>query len=66
MGACFSDVMGGKQAIGGLSLATSNKANDGGTSEAIHFFYQARGFQSLFTDIEVISKTTFLLINQWT
>ena len=58
MGNCFSDVEGGKQAVGGAqqrpnSIATTNN-NNGGHNDAIEFFFRSRGIQPLFTQIEVI------------
>ena len=58
MGNCFSDVEGGKQAVGGTqqrpnSIATTNN-NNGGHNDAIEFFFRSRGIQPLFTQIEVI------------
>ena len=57
MGNCFSDVEGGKQAVGGAqqrpnSIATTN--NNGGHNDAVEFFFKSRGIQPLFTQIEVI------------
>ena len=57
MGNCFSDVEGGKQAVGGAqqrpnSIATTNN-NNGGHNDAVEFF-KSRGIQPLFTQIEVI------------
>lgn len=57
MGACFSDVKGGQQAIGGVVVdSSSNNANQGGFNEAVDFLYKSHGFQPLLTYIEVISK----------
>ena len=58
MGNCFSDVEGGKQAVGGAqqrpnSIATTN-SNNGGHNDAVEFFFKSRGIQPLFTQIEVI------------
>ena len=58
MGNCFSDVEGGKQAVGGTqqrpnSIATTNN-NNGGHNDAVEFFFRSRGIQPLFTQIEVI------------
>ncbi|XP_030961113.1 protein BONZAI 3-like isoform X2 [Quercus lobata] len=56
MGNCFSDVEGGKQAVGGAqqrpnSIATTNN-NNGGHNDAVEFFFRSRGIQPLFTQIE--------------
>ena len=61
MGNCFSDVEGGKQAVGGAqqrpnSIATTNN-NNGGHIDAVEFFFKSRGIQPLFTQIEVIQST---------
>ena len=58
MGNCFSDVEGGKQAVGGAqqrpnSIATTN-SNNGGHNDAVEFFFRSRGIQPLFTQIEVM------------
>ncbi|KAK7850104.1 protein bonzai 1 [Quercus suber] len=56
MGNCFSDVEGGKQAVGGTqqrpnSIAATNN-NNGGHNDAVEFFFRSRGIQPLFTQIE--------------
>ncbi|KHN43245.1 Protein BONZAI 3 [Glycine soja] len=57
MGTCFSDIKGGKQAVGGKSNeatgtgATTN--NNGGQNDAVDFFYKTQGFQQLFTQVEL-------------
>ena len=58
MGNCFSDVEGGKQAVGGTqqrpnSIAATNN-NNGGHNDAVEFFFRSRGIQPLFTQIEVM------------
>ena len=53
MGRCFSDLEGGKQAVGGAQQR-HNIANDGGHNDAVDFFYRSRGLQPLFTQIEVL------------
>ncbi|KAG7968625.1 hypothetical protein I3843_08G164800 [Carya illinoinensis] len=53
MGNCFSDVEGGKQAVGGVqhsSTATNN--NNASHNDAIEFFYRSRGLQQRFTRVE--------------
>ncbi|KAG6701538.1 hypothetical protein I3842_08G169900 [Carya illinoinensis] len=54
MGNCFSDVEGGKQAVGGVqhsSTATNN--NNVGHNDAVEFFYRSRGLQQRFTRVEL-------------
>ena len=58
MGNCFSDVEGGKQAVGGTqqrpnSIAATNN-NNGGHNDTVEFFFRSRGIQPLFMQIEVI------------
>ena len=53
MGHCFSDLGGGKQAVGGAQQRPTS-ANDGGHNDAVDFFYRTRGLQPLFTQIEVL------------
>ena len=53
MGHCFSDLEGGKQAVGGAQQRPTS-ANDGGHNDAVDFFYRTRGLQPLFTQIEVL------------
>ena len=52
MGNCFSDLEGGKQAMGGAQQRLIS-ANDG-HNDAIDFFYRSCGLQPLFTQIEVL------------
>lgn len=57
MGGCFSDVNGGKAAVGGvhggpLPMAAGGDV-DGGHNEAVDHFYKVQGYQPLFTQIEV-------------
>ncbi|KAG7968648.1 hypothetical protein I3843_08G165300 [Carya illinoinensis] len=54
MGNYFSDVKGGKQAVGGVqhsSTATNN--NNAGHNDAVEFFYRSRGIQQRFTRAEL-------------
>ncbi|XP_030960619.1 protein BONZAI 3-like isoform X1 [Quercus lobata] len=65
MGNCFSDVEGGKQAVGGTqqmpnSIATTNN-NNGEHNDAIEFFFKSRGIQPLFTQIELSVSASNLL-----
>ncbi|XP_021742404.1 protein BONZAI 3-like isoform X1 [Chenopodium quinoa] len=60
MGACFSDVKGGQQAIGGMVHANDN-ANNEGINEAVDYLYKATGFQPLFTHIELSLSASKLL-----
>ncbi|KAK4596141.1 hypothetical protein RGQ29_014266 [Quercus rubra] len=65
MGNCFSDVEGGKQAVGGAqqrpnSIATTN-SNNGGHNDAVEFFFKSRGIQPLFTQIELSLSASNLL-----
>ncbi|KAH7543165.1 hypothetical protein FEM48_Zijuj02G0154200 [Ziziphus jujuba var. spinosa] len=56
MGGCFSDVKGGQQAIGGTQSRPTdahNNKNNGGHNDAIDFFYKSRGFNPLFTQLEL-------------
>nr|XP_023918458.1 protein BONZAI 3-like [Quercus suber]XP_023918459.1 protein BONZAI 3-like [Quercus suber] len=65
MGNCFSDVEGGKQAVGGTqqrpnSIASTNN-NNGGHNDAVEFFFRSRGIQPLFTQIELSLSASNLL-----
>nr|POE70425.1 protein bonzai 3 [Quercus suber] len=65
MGNCFSDVEGGKQAVGGTqqspnSIAATNN-NNGGHNDAVEFFFRSRGVQPLFTQIELSLSASNLL-----
>ncbi|KAL0009894.1 hypothetical protein SO802_005002, partial [Lithocarpus litseifolius] len=59
-GHCFSDLEGGKQAVGGAQQRPTS-ANDGGHNDAVDFFYKSRGLQPLFTQIELSLLTSNLL-----
>lgn len=57
MGGCFSDVKGGKQAIGGINRRGGASSTwVGGPNDAVDMFYRARGQQALFTPLEVKTK----------
>lgn len=55
MGGCFSDVKGGKEAIGGGVGAQQKTSVDASaaTNDAVDFFYKTKGLQPLFTQLEV-------------
>jgi hypothetical protein len=53
MGLCFSDVRGGKQAIGGTSQQNPNSNNNAAHNDAVDFFFKSNGQQALFTQVEV-------------
>ncbi|XP_047152446.1 protein BONZAI 3 isoform X2 [Vigna umbellata] len=55
MGGCFSDMQGGKQAVGGLSEAV-NAEND-----AVDFFYRSQGFHQMFSQVELSLSAASLL-----
>ncbi|XP_047971154.1 protein BONZAI 3-like [Salvia hispanica] len=56
MGQCFSDVNGGKQAVGGATTAAASGPND-----AVDHFFRARGQHSLSTQIELSLSASKLL-----
>ncbi|KAM4119339.1 hypothetical protein ACJW30_03G051400 [Castanea mollissima] len=60
MGHCFSDLEGGKQAVGGAQQRPTS-ANNGGHNDAVDFFYKSRGLQPLFTQIELSLSASNLL-----
>ena len=57
MGGCFSDVRGGKQAVGGTqprpTPAAAANNNSDGQRDAVDFFYKSRGLSPLFAQLEV-------------
>lgn len=54
MGGCFSDVKGGKAAVGGAQRGPMPMAEEGGGhNEAVDHFYKVQGFQPLFTLVEL-------------
>ncbi|GLT54920.1 hypothetical protein SLA2020_280780 [Shorea laevis] len=70
MGNCFSDLEGGKQAVGAAQLrptaaATSNN-NNGGHNDAVEFFYRSRGLHPLFTQIELSLSASNLIDRDFT
>ncbi|KAL5566183.1 hypothetical protein UlMin_029347 [Ulmus minor] len=52
MGGCFSDLEGGKQAIGGVQERPTD-VNNGGQNDAVQLFYTSRGLHPLFTQLEL-------------
>ncbi|XP_059438538.1 protein BONZAI 3-like isoform X1 [Corylus avellana] len=70
MGNCFSDLEGGKQAVGAAQLrhtasGTSN-SNKGGHNDAVDFFYRSRGLHPLFTQIELSLSASNLVDRDFT
>ncbi|XP_027351006.1 protein BONZAI 3 [Abrus precatorius] len=57
MGGCFSDLKGGKQAVGGLHKSSNNGAHN----DAVDFFYKAHGFNPIFTQVELSLSASNLL-----
>ena len=62
MGGCFSDLEGGKQAVGGLQHAHQHQQHPGNNTsgahnDAVDFFYKTKGFQQMFTQVEVRTAT---------
>ncbi|KAK7284308.1 hypothetical protein RJT34_19053 [Clitoria ternatea] len=55
MGGCFSDLKGGKQAVGGLREAATTQ------NDAVDFFYKTQGFQPMFTQVELSLSASNLL-----
>ncbi|CAB4315530.1 unnamed protein product [Prunus armeniaca] len=55
MGGCFSDVRGGKEAVGGAQ-PSSTVHND-----AVEFFYRSHGAFPLFSQLEVLPPPSSLL-----
>lgn len=53
MGNCFSDVNGGKQAVGVYPGSQTGVGGGGGGNDAVEFFFRNRGMTSLSTQIEV-------------
>ena len=66
MGGCFSDVRGGKQAVGvgltGPSLPPM-PTSDAAVNDAVDDFFRARGIQSLFTQLEVVPPVHFVVFS---
>ncbi|XP_062144806.1 protein BONZAI 3-like isoform X4 [Alnus glutinosa] len=70
MGNCFSDLEGGKQAVGAAQLrstaaATSNN-NNGGHNDAVEFFYRSRGLHPLFTQVQLSLSASNLIDRDFT
>ncbi|XP_052302344.1 protein BONZAI 3 isoform X2 [Populus trichocarpa] len=61
MGLCFSDVRGGKQAIGGTSQQNPNSNNNAAHNDAVDFFFKSNGQQALFTQVELSLSASNLL-----
>ncbi|KMT13538.1 hypothetical protein BVRB_4g083170 isoform A [Beta vulgaris subsp. vulgaris] len=67
MGGCFSDVNGGKAAVGGAQRGAMAPLEGGGydvdfaQNEAVDHFYKVQGFQPLFTHIELSLSASKLL-----
>ncbi|KAH8491008.1 hypothetical protein H0E87_023223 [Populus deltoides] len=61
MGLCFSDVRGGKQAIGGTSQQNPNSNNNAAHNDAVDFFFKSNGQQALFTQVELSLSAANLL-----
>ncbi|XP_047971155.1 protein BONZAI 3-like [Salvia hispanica] len=64
MGQCFSDVNGGKQAVGGATTAAATAtatAAASGPNDAVDLFFRARGEHSLCTQIELSLSASKLL-----
>ncbi|KAG6646091.1 protein BONZAI 3-like isoform X2 [Carya illinoinensis] len=54
MGNCYSDVEGGKQAVGGVQQSpTATNNNNAGHNDAVEFFYRSRGLHQRFTRVEL-------------
>ncbi|KAM7472735.1 hypothetical protein LguiA_010918 [Lonicera macranthoides] len=56
MGGCFSDVKGGKEAIGGGAQQKTTHVDasaSAATNDAVDFFYKTKGLQPLFTLLEL-------------
>ncbi|XP_057439433.1 protein BONZAI 3 [Lotus japonicus] len=71
MGACLSDLKGGKQAVGGggvgfpqtVTVPGTSTGNNGGggANDAVDLFYTAQGFQAMFTRVELTLSACNLL-----
>ena len=61
MGGCLSssDLRGGQQAVGGVQQGPHSY--DGGHNDAVDLFYRTRGFQPLFTQVEVFHLSSVLI-----
>ena len=52
MGNCCSDVAAGKMAVGGTA---SDHYNSAGPNDAVDNFFRSRGYNGLFSQIEVLT-----------
>lgn len=59
MGNCFSDVSGGRSAVGGTAAFQANPSN--APNEAVDAFLKSRGYNGLYSQIEVFHLFFFLL-----
>ncbi|XP_062143737.1 protein BONZAI 3-like isoform X2 [Alnus glutinosa] len=70
MGNCFTDLEGGKQAVGAAQLrptaASTSNNNNGGHNDAVEFFYRSRGLDPLFTPIELSLSASDLIDRDFT
>ena len=69
MGGCFSDVKGGQQAVGGGGIVghlgaqgfggagSAAGATASGHNDAVEFFFQTKGVQALYPQLEVCTST---------
>ncbi|XP_042991159.1 protein BONZAI 3-like isoform X2 [Carya illinoinensis] len=53
MGNCYSDVEGGKQAVGGVQQSPTATNNNAGHNDAVEFFYRSWGLPQHFTRVEL-------------
>ncbi|KAK7258765.1 hypothetical protein RIF29_24350 [Crotalaria pallida] len=60
MGGCFSDLKGGKEAVGMVNN-NGGGGGGGGHNDAVHHFYTAQGFQQMFTQVELSLSASNLL-----
>ncbi|XP_060205368.1 protein BONZAI 1-like isoform X2 [Lycium barbarum] len=58
MGNCFSDVAGGQAAVGGTGTSHGNQSD--GPNEAVDAFLKSRGYQGLYSQIELSLSATSL------
>ncbi|KAF8394494.1 hypothetical protein HHK36_020703 [Tetracentron sinense] len=63
MGGCFSDTMGGQQAVGGAHPRSAAAIDDreAGFNDAVHSFLRARGLHALLTQLELSISASKLL-----
>jgi len=60
MGNCCSDIAGGKMAVGGTASDHLNPTN--GPNDAVDSFLRSRGYNGLFSQIEVLTFCFFFLL----